>query len=343
MRDFRMSSSGSDSTNELDVRPAVVTWEVVRASAGDLHEPTWKGLAGDRELDLLEGRRLLDAFAEATPARMILRCPGGALRADLPDLVRHAATRPPGAVVELAGRPHLDEVTLDALADAGVRCVALGLDEADAEGARDVLAAVAQRSIPLEIVTRVGEENLADIRLLARRVERLGAVRWRIEFPVRAESWLPTTEQADRAIEALLEVEKSAAFALEIAALPHVVRRRAEIARQRGEAPVELGPPVVGDGRGTLFVSWCGDIYPSAQLPLPCGNVRLQDVIAVYRFHPVFRMLRDPDSLEDRCGRCEYRRRCGGSRARAFAVKGHVLASDPLCSYQPRAPRTSFP
>jgi radical SAM protein with 4Fe4S-binding SPASM domain len=45
--------------------------------------------------------------------------------------------------------------------------------------------------------------------------------------------------------------------------------------------------------------------------------------------------LRDPDLLKGRCGRCEYRALCGGSRARAYAMTGDYLEADPACAYQP--------
>jgi MoaA/NifB/PqqE/SkfB family radical SAM enzyme len=43
----------------------------------------------------------------------------------------------------------------------------------------------------------------------------------------------------------------------------------------------------------------------------------------------------DPDALTGKCGACPYRSICGGSRARAYAVEGDWLASDPSCSYVP--------
>jgi MoaA/NifB/PqqE/SkfB family radical SAM enzyme len=49
----------------------------------------------------------------------------------------------------------------------------------------------------------------------------------------------------------------------------------------------------------------------------------------------VFRALRRTDLFGGRCGRCEYRDPCGGSRARAYAATGDPLAEDPLCLYQP--------
>jgi MoaA/NifB/PqqE/SkfB family radical SAM enzyme len=58
----------------------------------------------------------------------------------------------------------------------------------------------------------------------------------------------------------------------------------------------------------------------------------------VYRSHPLFTTLRDPDALRGpRCGRCPYRRICGGSRSRAYATSGDPLGDDPLCGYAPSA------
>jgi radical SAM protein with 4Fe4S-binding SPASM domain len=60
-------------------------------------------------------------------------------------------------------------------------------------------------------------------------------------------------------------------------------------------------------------------------------------VVHLYRSHPLFIALRDPDQFRGKCGRCEFRFVCGGSRARAWAATGDPLESDPLCPYQPGA------
>jgi radical SAM protein with 4Fe4S-binding SPASM domain len=98
-----------------------------------------------------------------------------------------------------------------------------------------------------------------------------------------------------------------------------------------------LNRPVKGvnDGRGFLFVSHIGDIMPSGFLPLPVDNVRQADVVDVYRNHPTFKALRDPQLLKGKCGRCEYARLCGGQRGRAYALTGDYLESDPACVYDP--------
>ena len=91
----------------------------------------------------------------------------------------------------------------------------------------------------------------------------------------------------------------------------------------------------VNDGRGFMFVSHRGDVTPSGFLPLSAGNVRRDSAVRLYREAPLFRQLRDPGALRGKCGRCEYREVCGGSRARAHAVTGDHLAADPSCPYEP--------
>jgi radical SAM protein with 4Fe4S-binding SPASM domain len=81
----------------------------------------------------------------------------------------------------------------------------------------------------------------------------------------------------------------------------------------------------------------------SAFLPMTAGNVRYQPLTSLYRFADMFVALRDDANLKGKCGRCEFRRTCGGSRARAFAVTGDLFGSDPLCSYEPGTFDTAAP
>jgi radical SAM protein with 4Fe4S-binding SPASM domain len=106
--------------------------------------------------------------------------------------------------------------------------------------------------------------------------------------------------------------------------------------RHRHRAP--LG---IGDGKGVMFVSHTGDIYPAGFLPLVCGRFPRDSVVDVYQNHPTFRSLRSPDQFKGRCGICEYRYACGGSRARAYALTGDPLETDPDCAYIPRQARGS--
>jgi radical SAM protein with 4Fe4S-binding SPASM domain len=92
----------------------------------------------------------------------------------------------------------------------------------------------------------------------------------------------------------------------------------------------------INDGKGFVFISHRGEVFPSGFLPLSGGSIRKQSLATIYRESPLFRALRDSGNLEGKCGACEYREVCGGSRARAYAVTGNPFAEEPCCVYQPK-------
>ena len=95
-------------------------------------------------------------------------------------------------------------------------------------------------------------------------------------------------------------------------------------------------PPIdVNSGRGFAFVDHVGMVYPSGFLPTAVGSVRDQTFPEIYRGSELLQELRDPDALRGRCGHCEFRAVCGGSRSHAYATTGDPLAEDPSCGYQP--------
>jgi radical SAM protein with 4Fe4S-binding SPASM domain len=94
-------------------------------------------------------------------------------------------------------------------------------------------------------------------------------------------------------------------------------------------------PLAVNDGKCTMFISHVGLVHPGVHMPILCGIYPLQNVVHIYQQSPVFRKLRDADQLEGKCGRCEFRHVCGGSRARAYAATDNPFAEDPACSFVP--------
>lgn len=102
-----------------------------------------------------------------------------------------------------------------------------------------------------------------------------------------------------------------------------------------GRRRVRRPPLEINAARGFVFVSHLGAVHASGFLPLAAGSVRRRPLLEIYRESPLFVALRDPDRLKGRCGRCEFRSVCGGSRSRAFATTGDVLAEEPWCAYRP--------
>lgn len=86
------------------------------------------------------------------------------------------------------------------------------------------------------------------------------------------------------------------------------------------------------DGKGIVFVSHDGTVYPAGFLPVPLGNIRETPLSTIYRENPLLQQIRS-SAFSGRCGMCEYQDLCGGSRSRAYAHTGDALATDPACLY----------
>ena len=95
-------------------------------------------------------------------------------------------------------------------------------------------------------------------------------------------------------------------------------------------------PLGVGDGKGVMFISHKGEIYPAGFLPLCCGRFPKDSVVETYQNHPTFLALRDPDRFKGRCGACEYPPCLRRQPRRAYAVTGDFLEAEPDCIYVPK-------
>jgi radical SAM protein len=218
----------------------------------------------------------------------------------------------------------------------------------------------------LQINTTVCRQTVKELPALVDQVADFGVVLWALFFliPVgraQVDQGL-TADEIEEVLHWAAELQRRVPFGIKTTEAPHYHRVLAEVARDREQrftssgssaAGAQTWPPhaptprttvgrpsmraarAVTDGNGFVFVDHLGNICPSGFLPLPAGNVRRDDLVAVYREHPLFVALRDPARLGGRCGRCEWRERCGGSRARAHALTGDPLAEDPGCAHEP--------
>ncbi len=75
-------------------------------------------------------------------------------------------------------------------------------------------------------------------------------------------------------------------------------------------------PHGINDGKGFVFISHLGEVFPSGFLALSADNVRKQSLTELYRHSPLFTSLRDSSNLKGKCGICEFREVCGADHAR---------------------------
>jgi radical SAM protein with 4Fe4S-binding SPASM domain len=102
---------------------------------------------------------------------------------------------------------------------------------------------------------------------------------------------------------------------------------------------IARAPRGLNDAKGFVFISHVGEVFPSGFLPQAAGNIRQQKLAGLYRDSALFQKLRDTAQLKGKCGVCEFKEICGGSRARAYALTGDVMAEEPCCVYQPKSVR----
>jgi radical SAM protein len=106
-------------------------------------------------------------------------------------------------------------------------------------------------------------------------------------------------------------------------------------ARYVEEDRMRRSPMHINAGNGFVFISRRGEVFPSGFMPVAGGSVKEGSLVDIYRDSPLFQELRSPDLYEGRCGMCEFRYVCGGSRSRAYAVTGSPVGEEPFCTYEP--------
>lgn len=352
--------AGSERRGGFASAPLVVIWEVTRAC--DLACVHCRAAAipnrDPLELSTDEGLRLIRDLRGFGHPVFVLTGGDPLRRPDLEALVAGAASEGLPTFLSPAGTPLLSLERLRRLRDAGLGGVSISFDGSNAavhdafrrvRGSFDWslqgAAAAAALTLRLQINTTVTRHNLADLPAIAALVAGLEARRWTVFLLVptgrATDDQQIGPQDAERVFEWLHDLSATAPFKIKTTEGPHY--RRVVLQRQGAGAGATVSGggrfvPGLGDGSGFLFVGARGEIQPSGFLPLTTGNVRTDSPVEVYRTHPIFTALRDPDRLRGRCGRCEFRSVCGGSRARAFAATGDPLAEDPLCAYQPPAP-----
>jgi AdoMet-dependent heme synthase len=353
-------SSLRPDTLDLDRAPAVVAWEVTRACGYRcVHcRADAQPRRSPRELDTAEGMRLVDGLAEF--GRTILIFTGGdpLTRPDLEQLATHATSRGLRVALTPSATPRVTGARIRALRDAGVQRVALSLDgatRATHDGMRQVpgsfartlaiLGAVKEAGLPIQVNSTVTRRTVDELEALADVVAGLGPAMWSVFFLVavgrgKTEDMLSPAAH-EEAFELLADLDERLPFRVKVTEAPPFRRVLAQRAALRGQAPRPEQMLPVRDGKGFMFVSHEGDVCPSGFLPVSAGNVRDTPPATIYRDSELFRALRDDDRLGGKCGRCPFRRLCGGSRARAWALGGDPLGEDPTCVYEP--PRQTTP
>ena len=308
------------------------------------------------ELTHEEAMQLIDTIAELAPPMLVLTGGDPMMRADIFELIRYANSKGLRVALSPAATPRLLQADFAQLKEAGVVSMSLSLDGATREThdrfrgvshtfERTLQAAKAAKEagIQLQINTTLSHSTLPELDAFIELMRELTPDVWSVFVLVptgRASAEdLPTADELEQVWQRLEGLRCELPFAIKTTEGHHYRRVLMQAAKNGGQPLRHLIP--TRDGKGVLFISHVGEVQPSGFLPLTAGNVRTDNLADLYRHHPLFTELRNDDALGGKCGKCEYRRVCGGSRARAYGSLGDMMAAEPLCNYTPAALRST--
>jgi radical SAM protein with 4Fe4S-binding SPASM domain len=345
---------------DFNVSPFVVIWENTRAC--DLACVHCRAAAQPRrsqfELTTDEGFRLIDEIAAMKPKVFVLTGGDPLKREDTYELIAHAKEKGLEPALTPSATPLLTAAAVARMKQSGLSRMAVSLDASCATlhdnfrrvpGSFDLtlgaIRAAQREGIPVQVNTTVTRRTIGDLPAMVAVLEDLGIAMWSVFFVVptgRAKtSDLVTADEVEKVFGFLYETSKRVPFSIRTTEAMHY---RRYVMQQGGMQALPLGvhagpraPRGVNEAKGFVFISHIGDVFPSGFLPLKAGNVKQQSLREIYRTSELFVALRDPNNLKGKCGRCNFRDLCGGSRARAWSMTGDVFASDPLCAYEPPA------
>ena len=335
--------------------PRLIAWEVTRSCP--LNCKHCRASAGPEtcagELSTAECRRLLDNIASF--ARPIIILTGGEpmLRPDIYDIASYAHRLGLPVVMAPCGLLVNDD-TARRIVECGIRKISISLDGASAEthdafrgfagsfdACMDAIGSARSAGLDFQINTTVSRHNLRELGELLELAVSLGASVFNPFLLVptgRGKDLIDqelSARQYEEALEWLAGVQGRKDIQIRVTCAPHYQR----VLRQAGRAEAAGHGRGCMGGKGFAFVSHVGKVQICGFLDVECGDVRAAgfDFRKIWETSPVFLQMRDVDRYHGRCGVCEYRRVCGGCRARAYALSGDYLGEEPFCAYQPAA------
>jgi len=357
---------------DFNETPFIVIWETTQAcDLACLHcRACAQPLRSSLELSTEEAKDLIDQVAQMAAPLFVLTGGDPLKRPDIYSLVKYGTLRGVRMSMTPSATPLLTHAAVARLRQCGLARLAISLDGSTAKihdtfrgvsGSYaltlDAVRWAGEIGLPIQINTTITRRNLADFDSMVALLKTFPMVLWSVFFLVPTGRGqlhdLITAEEFEEVFARLADVSREVKFDIKTTEAQHYRRYLAQqraVQRRIGIAPsgstgkplgdgIGRAPRGLNDGKGFVFVSHQGDVFPSGFLPLTAGNVRRQPLAEIYRNAPLFRQLRDTSNLKEKCGMCEFREICGGSRSRAYALTGDPFAADPSCVYQPRAAR----
>lgn len=363
---------------DYNENPFIAIWEVTRAcQLKCVHcRADAQTKPHPNELSHEEGIKLIDQIYEMNNPMLVFTGGDCMMREDLFDLAEYAVNKGMCVSMTPSATANVTKEKMERAKNVGLSRWGFSLDGPTPEihdhfrgtpGSFDLtiekIKYLNELNMPLQINTVISRYNYDHLEQMVDVVKELKAVMWYIFLLVPTgrgqEDACITPAEHEKVFRWLYELSKTAPFDIKTTAAQHY--RRVVLQQKAREHKIDganiryedtittdhasmidglkRAPKGVNDGNGFIFISHIGDVLPSGLLPIKVGNVREKPLKEIYRESPVLKELRNPDLYKGKCGVCEYRFVCGGSRSRTYAVTGDYLESEPYCVYTPLAMR----
>ncbi len=297
------------------------------------------------ELSTDEARTLIDQIARAGFKIMIFSGGEPLMRPDIYGLVSHAAARGLRPVFGTNGTLVTPEVARR-LKEAGACAMGISLDSIDAArhdefrglpGAFEAtvagMRACAAAGLPFQIHTTAMEWNEDEVCAITDFAVEMGAVAHYVFFliPVGRGRYLQDTSlevlENERLLRRIMLKQREVPIDVKPTCAPQFTR----VAEQLGVETRFARGCLAGDTY--CIVSPEGVVRPCAYMVEEAGSVREAPFDEIWRDSELFARLRS-HSYGGACGVCDYRKRCGGCRARAaYYHEGDYMAQDDYCAH----------
>lgn len=320
----------------------------------------------DGELNTEESKQLIDQIANVSRPLLILSGGEPLLRKDVYELVRYGTEK--GLRMGLGSNGGLiDQKAASRLKEAGIKTVSISLDSnlpsqhdefrgvaGSWDKAIGAIKALRDNDILVQLNTTLTQQNYDQIDDIMTLTEEIGVENFHLFFLVPTGRGAKMADISPVMYEDMIKGTFAKTHKHRLNVRPSCAPQFMRIAKDMG---LDMRQWIRGCIAGMYYcrIYPNGDVTPCPYLPVKLGNVRDKTFGEIWFNSPVFKALRNPDTLKGKCGDCEHKTVCGGCRARAYGLssdfidycgdlhepgelKGDYLAEDPWCVYQPKKP-----
>ena len=322
--------------------------ETLRALVAELKKACEAGCKAEEELSTEEAKTLLEQIARAGFKIMIFSGGEPLTRPDILELVSYATSLGLRSVFGTNGTLITLEMA-QKLKAAGAMGMGISLDSMDKkkhnefrkfdgawEGAVQGMRNCHAVGLPFQIHTTVMEWNNHELEAITDFAVAEGAVAHHFFFLVptgRAKTIEAESLRAEQYEETLTRIMKKQTE-VDIELKPTCAPQFMRIAAQMGvKTRFRRGCLA---GTAYCIISPRGKVQPCAYLNMELGDVRETPFDEIWKNNEVLNTLRTLE-YKGGCGECEFKRACGGCRARAaYYHDGDYMAEEPWCLYHGR-------